>query len=172
MRRGEAGESVHESTTSPSSAVNALRAEMSRMGGQGWEAGCPARMNTQANATWGAPRRASGAILGRGSIMKVAGRRARNLALRPTIQSQFGIMHRQIPLLLAALASAAPLVAQKASPTAAPSLSAPLPTDPKVRIGTLPNGIRYYIRQNAKPEKRAELRLVVNAGSVLENDNQ
>ncbi len=47
-----------------------------------------------------------------------------------------------------------------------------LPTDPKVRIGTLPNGLRYYIRQNQKPEKRAELRLVVNAGSVLESDSQ
>ncbi|HZK78189.1 MAG TPA: insulinase family protein, partial [Gemmatimonadaceae bacterium] len=30
----------------------------------------------------------------------------------------------------------------------------------------------YYIRQNVKPEKRAELRLVVNAGSVLESPDQ
>jgi zinc protease len=51
-------------------------------------------------------------------------------------------------------------------------LSTPLPQDPAVRTGTLPNGLRYYIRQNKKPEKRAELRLVVNAGSVLENDDQ
>ena len=47
-----------------------------------------------------------------------------------------------------------------------------IPADPKVKIGTLSNGLRYYIRQNPKPEKRAELRLVVNAGSILENDNQ
>jgi zinc protease len=53
-----------------------------------------------------------------------------------------------------------------------PSLTTPLPTDPKVRIGTLANGIHYYIRQNARPEKRAELRLVVNAGSILEDDSQ
>ena len=59
-----------------------------------------------------------------------------------------------------------------AAPTAAPAPTTPLPIDPKVRIGTLPNGIRYYIRQNAKPEKRAELRLVVNAGSILETDQQ
>ena len=52
------------------------------------------------------------------------------------------------------------------------ALSAPLPTDAAVRIGTLPNGIRYYIRRNAKPEQRAELRLVVNAGSILEDDDQ
>lgn len=47
-----------------------------------------------------------------------------------------------------------------------------LPVNPDVTIGTLKNGIRYYIMQNKKPEKRAELRLVVNAGSVLENDDQ
>src|SRR5689334_14457645 len=32
--------------------------------------------------------------------------------------------------------------------------------------------MRYYIRENHKPEKRAELRLVVNAGSVLEDEDQ
>ena len=48
----------------------------------------------------------------------------------------------------------------------------PLPFDPAVTIGTLPNGMRYYIRENHKPEKRAELRLVVNAGSVLEDEDQ
>ena len=69
-------------------------------------------------------------------------------------------------LLLVAVAF--PLGAQQP----APALDAPLPVDPKVKIGTLPNGIRYYIRRNVRPEKRAELRLVVNAGSVLENDNQ
>jgi zinc protease len=54
----------------------------------------------------------------------------------------------------------------------APALTTPLPVDPKVKIGTLPNGIRYYIRQNSRPEKRAELRLVVNAGSILEDQDQ
>jgi zinc protease len=75
---------------------------------------------------------------------------------------------------LALLLASAPIVAQapKQQPAAAPSPTAALPIDPKVKVGTLPNGIRYYIRQNKKPEKRAELRLVVNAGSVLENDNQ
>jgi zinc protease len=32
--------------------------------------------------------------------------------------------------------------------------------------------MRYYIRENHRPEKRAELRLVVNAGSVLEDEDQ
>jgi zinc protease len=75
-----------------------------------------------------------------------------------------------------AAVTTAPVSAQQnaaaARPGSAPALSTPLPVDPKIRIGTLPNGIRYYIRQNAKPEHRAELRLVVNAGSVLENANQ
>ncbi len=76
-------------------------------------------------------------------------------------------------LLLAASTVAAQQPAPN-SPAASVALSpaTPLPVDPKVKIGTLPNGIRYYIRKNAKPEKRAELRLVVNAGSILEADDQ
>jgi zinc protease len=51
-------------------------------------------------------------------------------------------------------------------------LSTVMPVDPHVTIGTLENGLQYYIRKNLKPEKRAEIRLVVNAGSVLEDDDQ
>jgi zinc protease len=51
-------------------------------------------------------------------------------------------------------------------------LDQPIPIDPQVLIGQLPNGLRYYIRENRKPEQRAELRLVVNAGSVLEDSTQ
>lgn len=51
-------------------------------------------------------------------------------------------------------------------------LSDKLPNDPKVKIGKLDNGMTYYIRQNAMPEKRASLWLAVNAGSVLERDDQ
>ena len=47
-----------------------------------------------------------------------------------------------------------------------------LPVDPQITMGKFSNGMRYYIRSNPKPEKRAELRLVVNAGSVLEDDDQ
>ena len=48
----------------------------------------------------------------------------------------------------------------------------PLPVDKDVITGTLKNGLKYYIQKNQKPEKRAELRLYVNAGSVLENEDQ
>ena len=51
-------------------------------------------------------------------------------------------------------------------------MGSPLPMDPNVTVGELENGLRYYIRQNSQPENRAELRLVVNAGSVLEDDTQ
>ncbi len=51
-------------------------------------------------------------------------------------------------------------------------LSQVLPTDSKVRIGKLENGFTYYIRVNHKPEKRVEMRLAVNAGSILEDEDQ
>jgi len=82
---------------------------------------------------------------------------------------------RFLPFVLAASVAAPMLGAQQAKPAAASApipLTTVLPVDPKVRIGTLPNGIKYYIRKNAKPEKRAELRLAVNAGAVLETDDQ
>jgi zinc protease len=47
-----------------------------------------------------------------------------------------------------------------------------MPIDSNVRIGKLSNGLTYYIRKNTKPEKRVELRLVVNTGSVLEDEDQ
>src|SRR4051794_265185 len=51
-------------------------------------------------------------------------------------------------------------------------LSQLMPFDPEVVVGTLPNGLRYYVRPNGKPARRAELRLVVKAGSVLEDADQ
>jgi zinc protease len=47
-----------------------------------------------------------------------------------------------------------------------------LPLDPKVKIGKLANGLTYYIRENKKPEKKVELRLAINAGSILEDADQ
>jgi zinc protease len=47
-----------------------------------------------------------------------------------------------------------------------------VPLDSAVTVARLPNGLRYAIRVNREPRQRAELRLVVNVGSVLENDDQ
>jgi len=52
------------------------------------------------------------------------------------------------------------------------ALTAKVPVDPLITTGLLPNGIRYYVRANRKPEGRAELRLVVNAGSLMEEEDQ
>ncbi|MCX7735999.1 MAG: insulinase family protein [Candidatus Kapabacteria bacterium] len=52
------------------------------------------------------------------------------------------------------------------------NLNDKIPTDPEVTIGVLDNGLKYYIKQNKKPEKRVELMLVINAGSILEDDDQ
>lgn len=54
-------------------------------------------------------------------------------------------------------------------PTAA---DAALPADPSVMVDSLPNGLRYYLRENRNPKNAIELRLVVDAGSVLERDDQ
>ena len=84
-------------------------------------------------------------------------------------------MHKILNSAVLSVVLATPVLAQAkptASATAPIPLTATLPVDSKIKIGTLPNGIRYYIRKNLKPEKRAELRLVVNAGSTLETDDQ
>ena len=47
-----------------------------------------------------------------------------------------------------------------------------LPFDAVVRTGTLPNGMRYYVRQNGRPADRLLLRLAVDAGSLDEADDQ
>jgi zinc protease len=52
------------------------------------------------------------------------------------------------------------------------ALTDAMPVDPAIIRAQLPNGLRYYVRANPKPEKRAELRLVVKAGSILEDDDQ
>ena len=47
-----------------------------------------------------------------------------------------------------------------------------IPVDPSVRTGTLPNGMKYYIKKNTMPEKKVDFRLAINAGSILEDENQ
>lgn len=61
-----------------------------------------------------------------------------------------------------ALLLAAPLAAQ----------SPAMPADTSVHTGILPNGLRYFVQRHRSPEARLELRLVVRAGSVLEDDDQ
>jgi len=73
------------------------------------------------------------------------------------------------------------LVAGAYAQTAAPqapaippelALDRTLPVDSVVRTGRLPNGLRYFIRQNGRPEKRVSMRLAVNAGAIQEDADQ
>ncbi len=59
-------------------------------------------------------------------------------------------------------------------PAATPALALGdvIPIDPAIVSGRLANGLTYFVRQNAEPPDRVELRLVVDAGSVLEEDDQ
>ncbi len=81
---------------------------------------------------------------------------------------------RSLLFTMAAMAVAAPTVVAQAPATSAAQapLNEVIAVDPSVRVGRLPNGLRYFIRANGTPRGRAELRLVVNAGSVLEDEDQ
>jgi zinc protease len=79
-------------------------------------------------------------------------------------------MTRLITALLA-LFLALPAV-PAAQPAAPPALSGPLPVDPAVITGTLPNGLRYYVRRNTRPENRVLAWLAVKTGSIHEDDDQ
>ncbi|MBI2262614.1 MAG: insulinase family protein [Caulobacterales bacterium] len=83
-------------------------------------------------------------------------------------------------LLLLAAASVAVLTA--ASPALAQAQVQPsdpwahgasdIPADANVRFGVLPNGMQYAILRNATPPGQASLRLRIDAGSLMENEDQ
>lgn len=47
-----------------------------------------------------------------------------------------------------------------------------IPFDPATSKGVLSNGLTYYVKSNSTPKNRAEMMLVVSAGSVEEDDDQ
>jgi zinc protease len=80
------------------------------------------------------------------------------------MQSFQSIMHRFLLCIFFVTALSGVVTAQ--------DVKSKLPNDPDVVTGKLENGLTYYIRTNKKPEKKVELRMVVKAGSILENDDQ
>lgn len=50
--------------------------------------------------------------------------------------------------------------------------SSDIPADPAVRFGTLSNGMRYAVMRNASPPGQASLRLHIDAGSLMEEEDQ
>jgi zinc protease len=81
---------------------------------------------------------------------------------------KFLIMQKYFKLLFAVLFSMVIFTAFSQKP----DLKTPLPLDPKIITGKLDNGLTYYIRENKKPENRAIFFLSVDAGSVIERDDQ
>src|ERR1035437_4760780 len=84
------------------------------------------------------------------------------------------IRKSQMLLLASAFVIATGLVGaqQPAATLQSVPLTQAIPVDEQITRGQLPNGLHYYVRANTKPEHRAELRLVVKAGSILEEDDQ
>lgn len=51
-------------------------------------------------------------------------------------------------------------------------LSDQIPFNPATAKGVLKNGLTYYVKSNSTPKNRAEMMLIVSAGSVLEDADQ
>ena len=66
-------------------------------------------------------------------------------------------------LLMLAVVLVMPVAAQKGEQ---------LPVDPSIRIGKLKNGLTYYIRHNANPEKLVNFYIAQKVGSIQEEENQ
>ena len=93
--------------------------------------------------------------------------------------------HFLLALLVACGSSAKPIATPPPAPAPLPkaepaaSVSKPAdpmeqvtPLDPEIQKGKLGNGLTYYVMKHKKPETRASLWLAVNAGSVLEDEDQ
>ena len=89
------------------------------------------------------------------------------MAVRKQIRAVFVAITMVVTACLAAAQHVAVM-----SPVPSAPLTESMPVDAQITQGTLQNGLRYYVRANSKPERRAELRLVVKAGSILEDDDQ
>jgi zinc protease len=85
---------------------------------------------------------------------------------------------RRLLLLVAAsttvLLAAAPALAQAQVQPSDPwaHATSDIPADANVRFGVLPNGMQYAIMRNATPAAQASFRLRIDAGSLMENEDQ
>lgn len=77
----------------------------------------------------------------------------------------------QLALIVLLLPISLNMLSQSVNKMQNPQLQ-PLPMDPKIRYGTLENGLTYYIRHNEEPKQRAEFHIAQNVGAILENDDQ
>src|SRR3990170_3076856 len=84
------------------------------------------------------------------------------------------LFRRCLVALLVIFAAPLPAAPTQAAPTAANWLYAnsDIPPDPAWQFGTLPNGLRYALRQNPLPAGQVSIRLRIDAGSLHENDHE
>lgn len=73
---------------------------------------------------------------------------------------------------LAVLTAAAPALAQVQPSDPWAQAASDIPADSNVRFGVLSNGMQYAILRNATPPGQASFRLRIDAGSLMENENQ
>ena len=73
---------------------------------------------------------------------------------------------------VAVLTAAAPALAQVQPSDPWAQASSDIPADTNVRFGVLPNGMQYAVMRNATPPGQASLRLRIDAGSLMENEDQ
>lgn len=86
--------------------------------------------------------------------------------------TDFKMRYLKLIYVTAILFISSPVMAENKLDIDLNDLTAPIPVDKTIRKGTLPNGLTYYIKKNSKPEKRMELRLVIKAGAINEDDDQ
>jgi len=75
-------------------------------------------------------------------------------------------------LMVVATASIAVAQSKPAAPLRPLDYRELVPFDTAIHTATLPNGLKYFVRQNDRPAKRVSLRLGVKAGSLNEEDDQ
>ncbi|MBU1540794.1 MAG: insulinase family protein [Alphaproteobacteria bacterium] len=74
---------------------------------------------------------------------------------------------------VAVLTAASPALAQQVQPTDPwAQATSDIPADTNVRFGVMPNGMQYAIMRNATPPGQASFRLRLDAGSLMENEDQ
>ena len=73
---------------------------------------------------------------------------------------------------VAVLTAAAPALAQVQPSDPWAHATSDIPADTNVRFGVLPNGMQYAILRNATPPGQASFRLRLDAGSLMENEDQ
>src|ERR1700722_870584 len=65
-----------------------------------------------------------------------------------------------------------PLRALPDTPAVAPAASDAILADPAIKLGVLPNGLRYAIMHNATPKGALSIRLGMDVGDFEESDSE